>query len=88
MVKMLKVSKVSDYENVEDIFKTKEWQEFAKNLAEKNMKEIIYLCISNNIVVAKYLKKTGYTRILIKRQEMFDHQFFTRDKGENTNCQC
>ena len=44
MVKMLKVSKVSDYENVEDIFKTKEWQEFAKNLAEKNMKEIMPVC--------------------------------------------
>ena len=32
--------KVIVYENVEDIFKTKECQEFAKNLAEKNMKEI------------------------------------------------
>ena len=44
MVKMLKVSKVSDYENVEDIFKTKEWQDFAKNLAEKNMQEIMPVC--------------------------------------------
>ena len=44
MVKMLKVSKVNDYENVEDIFKTKEWQDFAKNLAEKNMQEIMPVC--------------------------------------------
>ena len=47
MVKMLKVSKVSDYENVEDIFKTKEWQEFAKNLAEKNIKELMPVCKQN-----------------------------------------
>ena len=44
MVALLKVSKVDDYEKIEDIFKTNEWQEFAKNLAEKNMKEIMPVC--------------------------------------------
>ena len=44
MFKMLKVSKVSDYDDVKDIFKTKEWQEFAKNLAEKNMDKVMPVC--------------------------------------------
>ena len=35
MVALLKVSKIDDYEKIEDIFKTNEWQEFAKNLTEK-----------------------------------------------------
>ena len=44
MVALLKVSKVDDYEKIEDIFKTNEWQEFAKNLAEKNMDKIMPVC--------------------------------------------
>ena len=30
--------------DVKDIFKTKEWQEFAKNLAEKNMDKVMPVC--------------------------------------------
>lgn len=30
--KLLKVSKLNDYENIEEIYLTKEWIEFAKNL--------------------------------------------------------
>ena len=44
MVALLKVSRVDDYEKIEDIFKTNEWQEFAKNLAEKNMDKIMTVC--------------------------------------------
>ena len=45
MKQMLKVSKISDYNNIEDILLTKEWQEFAKNLAEKNLDKVLRVCI-------------------------------------------
>jgi len=45
MKQMLKVSKISDHNSIEDILKTKEWQEFAKNLAEKNLNKVRPICI-------------------------------------------
>ena len=45
MVALLKVSKVDDYEKIEDIFKTNEWQEFAKNLEQRNLDKIMPVCI-------------------------------------------
>jgi|TARA_B100000073_G_scaffold17323_1_gene13898 hypothetical protein len=43
--KMLEVSKISDHNSIENILKTKEWQEFAKNLAEKNLNKVRPICI-------------------------------------------
>ena len=43
--KMLKVSNISDYNSIEDILLTKEWKEFAKNLAEKNLNKVRPVCI-------------------------------------------
>ena len=45
MKQMLKVSKISDHNSIEDILTTKEWQEFAKNLAEKNLNKVRPVCI-------------------------------------------
>jgi|TARA_B100000073_G_C23537831_1_gene494742 hypothetical protein len=45
--KMLKVSKISDHNTIEDILLTKEWQEFARNLAEKNLKKIVPVCFTH-----------------------------------------
>ena len=45
MKEMLKVSKISDHNSIEDILLTKEWQEFAKNLAEKNLDKVLPVCI-------------------------------------------
>ena len=45
MKQMLKVSKISDHNSIEDILTTKEWQEFAKNLAEKNLDKVLRVCI-------------------------------------------
>ncbi len=42
---MYKVSKISEHNSIEDILKTKEWQEFAKNLAEKNLNKVRPICI-------------------------------------------
>ena len=42
---MLKVSKINDHNSIEDILATKEWQEFARNLAEKNMNKVLPVCI-------------------------------------------
>tara|TARA_E500000178_G_C16693461_1_gene604814 strand:+ start:212 stop:550 length:339 start_codon:yes stop_codon:yes gene_type:complete len=47
MKEMLKVSKISDYNSIEDILLTKEWQDFARNLAEKNLKKVIPTCITH-----------------------------------------
>ena len=44
MVELLKVSRIDEYEKIEDILETKPWQEFAKNLAEKNMDKIMPVC--------------------------------------------
>ena len=41
---MLKVSKISDHNSIEDILLTKEWQEFARNLAEKNLDKTLPVC--------------------------------------------
>ena len=45
MKKMLKVSKISEHNSVEDILYSDEWKEFAKNLAERNMDKIMPVCI-------------------------------------------
>ena len=45
MKKMLKVSKISEHNSVEDILYSDEWKEFAKNLAEKNIDKIMPVCI-------------------------------------------
>ena len=42
--KLLRVSRIKDYDKVEDILETKEWQEFANNLAEKNMDKVLPVC--------------------------------------------
>ena len=47
MKQMLKVSKISEHNSIEDILLTKEWQEFARNLAEKNLKKVIPTCITH-----------------------------------------
>ena len=45
MKKMLKVSKISEHNSVEDILLSDEWKEFARNLAERNMDKIMPVCI-------------------------------------------
>ena len=45
MKKMLKVSKISEHDSIEDILLTDEWKEFAKNLAERNFDKILPVCI-------------------------------------------
>ena len=45
--RMLKVSKISDHNSIEDILLTKEWQDFARNLAERNLKKIVPVCITH-----------------------------------------
>ena len=42
---MYKVSKISDHNSIEDILKTKEWQIFAKHLAEKNLNKVRPICM-------------------------------------------
>ena len=45
MVKMLKVSNVADYDTIDEILLTDEWQEFAKNLEQRNLEKIMPVCI-------------------------------------------
>ena len=45
MKQMLKVSKISEHKSIEDILLTKEWQEFARNLAERNLDKVVPTCI-------------------------------------------
>ena len=47
MQKMLKVSNVADYDTIEEILLTDEWQEFAKNLEERNIEKIMPVCITH-----------------------------------------
>ena len=42
---MLKVSKISEHNSIEDILLTKEWQEFARNLAERNLDKVVFLVL-------------------------------------------
>jgi len=44
MQPMLKVSKISEVEDIEQIVFSKEWQEFEKNLRERNMDKILPSC--------------------------------------------
>ena len=45
MIKMLKVSNVADYDTIDEILLTDEWQEFAKNLEQRNLEKIMPVCI-------------------------------------------
>ncbi len=45
MVEMLKVSKISEVESIEEILLSEPWQKFAKNLAEKNLDQVLPVCI-------------------------------------------
>jgi len=45
MIELLKVSKISEHNSIEDILKTNEWANFAKNLAENNMDKVLPSCI-------------------------------------------
>jgi len=45
MKKLLKVSKISVQNSIENILKTNEWTNFAKNLAENNMDKVLPSCI-------------------------------------------
>jgi len=45
MIELLKVSKISEHNSIEDILKTNEWTNFAKNLAENNMDKVLPSCI-------------------------------------------
>ena len=45
MKKMLKVSKISEHDTIEDILFSDEWQEFGKNLAERNLDKVVPTCI-------------------------------------------
>ena len=47
MQKMLKVSKISENDTIEDILFSDEWQEFAKNLAERNLDKVVPTCITH-----------------------------------------
>ena len=48
MKQMLKVSKVSDYNSIEEILLTKEWQQFAKDLAEKDIDKVVPVCTTHS----------------------------------------
>lgn len=45
MQNLLKVSKINEHDTIEDIIFSKEWIEFAKNLAEGNIKKVLPACI-------------------------------------------
>ena len=44
MQSLLKVSKISEVEDIEEIVFTKEWMEFEKNLKERNFDKILPTC--------------------------------------------
>ena len=44
MKELLKVSKINEVEDIEQIVFSKEWQEFEKNLRERNMDKILDCC--------------------------------------------
>ena len=47
MQKMLAVSKIDEVESIDEILLSEPWQKFAKDLAERNMKEIMPVCIKH-----------------------------------------
>lgn len=63
MKQMLKVSKISEHNSIEDILLTKEWQEFARNLAEKNLDKVLPVCITH------CKKRTGRDRQKVEEIE-------------------
>lgn len=55
--KLLSVSKVSDYENIEDIFLTEEWQLFLQNLYKgKGFKECHLKCKAGDIHIREVVE--------------------------------
>jgi len=63
MKKMLKVSKIDDYNSIDEILLTKEWINFAKNLSENNIDKIVPECYN----ICK--KRTG--RDAIKKETYY-----------------
>lgn len=61
--RMLKVSNIGDHNSIEDILLTKEWKDFAKNLAEKNLNKVRPVCIHH------CQKRTGKDRQKIQEIE-------------------
>tara|TARA_B100001996_G_scaffold263015_1_gene205124 strand:- start:969 stop:1397 length:429 start_codon:yes stop_codon:yes gene_type:complete len=53
MKKMLAVSKINEVESIDQILLSEPWQKFAKDLAERNYKEIMPVCVTH------CLKRTG-----------------------------
>ena len=49
MQKMLAVSKISEVESIDEILLSEPWQKFAKDLAERNFKEIMPTCVTHCI---------------------------------------
>ena len=47
MQKMLAVSKIDEVKSIDEILLSEPWQKFAKDLAERNMKEIMPVCIKH-----------------------------------------
>ena len=47
MQKMLAVSKIDEVESIDEILSSEPWQKFARDLAERNMKEIMPVCIKH-----------------------------------------
>ncbi len=49
MQKMLAVSKINEVESIDQILLSEPWQKFAKDLAERNFKEIMPTCVTHCI---------------------------------------
>ena len=49
MKKMLAVSKINEVESIDQILLSEPWQKFAKDLAERNFKEIMPTCVTHCI---------------------------------------
>jgi len=47
MQKMLAVSKIDEVESIDEILLSEPWQKFAKDLAERNYKEIMPVCVTH-----------------------------------------
>ncbi len=64
---LLKVSKINEVEDIEQIVFSKEWQEFGKNLRERNMDKILHCCKhhcrlredKDKLKISTYYGKTG-----------------------------
>ena len=64
MLELLKVSKISEVDDIEQIVFTKEWMEFEKNLKERNFDKILPTC--------KHQCQVREDRDKIKKEIFFD----------------